>query len=117
MGKWTEGNIREAFTEDVLHIAASGERFVVFPDKGRILLDEEYDNWCRENDLLSETRRYGFIPVAKRGVFLGYAVNAIGMATPRTTLTIPSYILHLSAKEAISTIIRDLEAARKESTP
>ena len=108
MSGWTEGNVREAFPQDALRLAASGERFVVFPDEGRVLKDEEYDDWCRENDLLSETRRYGFIPIAKRGVFLGYAVNAVGKASLGTSLTIPADMLKGSAEEVVSGILNDL---------
>lgn len=112
MREWTKRNVMEAFSEEAIRLATERKRFVVFPDEGRTLEDEEYDDWCRENDLLSETRRYGFIPLSSKDGGLGYAVNAVGRDSPRTTLTVPMEAFAGSAEDAASAVLRGLGIER-----
>lgn len=109
MRHWDEKAIREAFTEDAVRLGAAGERFVVFPDEGKALVDAEYDGWLAENGFLAEDRRYAFLPLRRGGKVVGYALNALGAGRIATTLTAPIEAFAGTADEAAAAVAKGLE--------
>ena len=73
--------------------------FAVFPDNKQILMEDEYDEWIKENGILNETARLIYHPIEK-----GYVVT---YTEAISNLAIPFGLFDLSYEEFIKAANED----------
>jgi hypothetical protein len=89
----------ELFTEFIYTLMVNRKSFAVFPDNKQLLMEDEYDEWIKENGIMNKTERLIYHPIEK-----GYVVTHTESIT---NVTVPFELIDMGYEEFIKTTNED----------